>query len=130
MKILLTGSSSFIGVHFRRLVEGLGHEVIGWDLLTYLLQDRRIDLAKDDLEWLFPDDVDVVVHLAALSRDQDCKDRLAETLAVNVHASLSSMKLRFGAGQSSLFSHHLNGCMGKMQEGVRWSRTSRSIQFP
>ena len=34
MKIMITGSSGFIGSHLKERWEGLGHDVVSWDRRT------------------------------------------------------------------------------------------------
>ena len=57
-KILVTGSSGFIGQHLVPALEQLGHDIIRAD------RTHGIDLTKKEIVDDLPD-VDIVVHLAA-----------------------------------------------------------------
>lgn len=55
MKIMITGSSGFIGRHLSKQLEGEGHEIIGWDRKE----------GKDIHDFTLEPDTDFVIHLAA-----------------------------------------------------------------
>ena len=73
MNILLTGSDGFIGGHlFRYFSEN--HNVIGLDIKS----------GNDILEVEFPDNIDLVVHMAGMSGVRDSLDRPTEYWKNNV----------------------------------------------
>tara|TARA_Y100001973_G_C5145012_1_gene304954 strand:+ start:177 stop:905 length:729 start_codon:yes stop_codon:yes gene_type:complete len=73
MNILLTGSDGFIGSHlFYQLKEE--HNVIGFDLKN----------GHDILSSQFPDDIDLVLHMASLSGVRDSLDKPTEYWKTNV----------------------------------------------
>ena len=73
MNILLTGSDGFIGGHlFRYFSEN--HNVIGLDIKS----------GNDILEVQFPDNIDLVVHMAGMSGVRDSLDRPTEYWKNNV----------------------------------------------
>lgn len=49
----------------------------------------QIDIRKADIASFIPEDLDAIVHLAALSRDPDCKNRAYECFDINVMATLN-----------------------------------------
>lgn len=55
MKIMITGSSGFIGRHLTKQLETEGHEIIGWDRKE----------GKDIHDFTLEPDTDFVIHLAA-----------------------------------------------------------------
>ena len=60
MKIVVTGSTGFIGSHLSKKLKELDHEVIEWD------RAHGKDI-KDFSSTTVPADVDFVVHLAAIA---------------------------------------------------------------
>lgn len=89
-QIFITGVSSFIGTALARRCDEHGITVTGVDVLpcdrsgTYVADIRDPSIAD-----LIPPSVDAIIHLAALSRDPDCRGKMDETLDINVAASLN-----------------------------------------
>ncbi len=92
MRLFVTGSGSFIGRAFLDLCDARGVAVTGVDLLPSRQADCHVaDIQSPDIAALIPEGVDAVVHLAALSRDGDCRDRAQDCFAVNVMGTLNLM---------------------------------------
>lgn len=64
MKILITGLQGTLAPHFARYVEGLGHEVVGWDRNQTDPNDSAACHA-----WLENQSPDVILHLALGGED-------------------------------------------------------------
>ena len=95
MRILVTGSESFIGKTLISQLQTTGHEIIGFDSLeptnpTY--EFHQIDIRNPEINKLIPRNTDVLIHLAALSRDSDCKNKAIECFDVNVMGTLNLIK--------------------------------------
>ena len=74
MHIFVTGVGSFIGKAFLKWCDAQNIQVTGVDLVSVGRSDCHVtDIRSDDLASLIPQDVDAIVHLAALSRDPDCR---------------------------------------------------------
>jgi nucleoside-diphosphate-sugar epimerase len=74
MKIFLTGSESFIGKVLLDLFNKEGIDAFGVDLAAPRREDRApADIRSPDIAGLIPDGTDALVHLAAISRDSDCR---------------------------------------------------------
>lgn len=92
MKILVTGSESFIGKELIHQCLKKNISVRGCDLID--VKDPKYDFYKLDIcssdipDELF-NDIDCVVHLAALSRDSDCKGRSFDCFTTNVMGTLN-----------------------------------------
>jgi nucleoside-diphosphate-sugar epimerase len=84
MKIFITGSKGFIGNELVSQCQKQGIEVIGTDL-------PEADICSREIVKLMPDGVDAVIHLAALSRDPDCKNRAYDCFSTNVMGTLNLM---------------------------------------
>ena len=90
MKIVLTGAGSFIGTALAARCGDQGIEVVGIDARS---PDgsrwRQADIRSPDIGDLVPDGTDALVHLAALSRDPDCRDKAKACFDVNVMGTLA-----------------------------------------
>ena len=95
MKILITGSESFIGKQLILQLKTLDCNIIGFDSISPINPDyefHQIDIRDPEIHKLIPHDVDVLIHLAALSRDPDCKNKAVECFDVNVMGTLNLIK--------------------------------------
>ena len=95
MRVLLTGSESFIGKTLISQLQSMGHEIIGFDSLKPTnpsYEFHEIDIRNPEINKLIPMDTDVLIHLAALSRDSDCKNKAIECFDVNVMGTLNLIK--------------------------------------
>lgn len=90
MKVVVTGSRSFIGSALKRLCEVRG---VGWAGVDVAgppsREEQVVDIQSPQLAEVIPGDAQAIVHLAALSRDQDCRGQLERALAVNVGGTLN-----------------------------------------
>jgi len=84
MKIFITGSKGFIGGELVSQCKKQGIEVFEADL-------PEADICSKEIVKLIPEGVDAVIHLAALSRDPDCKNRAYECFSTNVMGTLNLM---------------------------------------
>ncbi|MHA1479666.1 MAG: NAD-dependent epimerase/dehydratase family protein, partial [Promethearchaeota archaeon] len=80
MKILITGSSGFIGSALKRLLEEKGIEVIPFDIKDSPLDDVR-DFSALQSKVL---GIDGIVHLAAVSRVKIAYDNPLECINTNI----------------------------------------------
>jgi len=93
MKIFVTGTSSFIGAELLRLCEKRGIEVFGVDLVESNSPNCAVaDIRSPQIAEHIPNNVDAVVHLAALSRDPDCRDQAFKCFDANVMGTLNLME--------------------------------------
>lgn len=93
MKIVITGSESFVG---KELISKLkcdgSFQIIGFDSIAVTTSNyefHQIDIRDPEIHQLIPDGVDAIIHLAALSRDSDCRGRPYECFDVNVLGTLN-----------------------------------------
>ena len=86
MNILITGAKSFVG---KRLIELLkkkkSFKIIGCDLIGDKKNKvLKIDIRKKNFYKSIKEKVDVIIHLAAISRDKDCEKDLSECYNTNI----------------------------------------------
>ncbi len=90
MKIVIVGSESFVGRELKKQCRTRCLEVIGLDLVNgedtaTIVADIRSSAVADAI----PEGADAIVHLAAISRDQDCKRDPVGAFDVNVKGVLN-----------------------------------------
>src|SRR5438046_1481800 len=87
--LFITGSESFIGRELRHLCAAHGIEVIGVDNLAPDDQvSKKGDIRDPAIADLIPEGA-IVVHLAAISRDSDCRTNPRLAFDVNVNGTLN-----------------------------------------
>lgn len=91
--ILVTGSNSFVGHVLIRKIREQGLPVTGWDLNPGPTTDRVLDIGSPALDAAFPENADVLIHLAAVSRDPDCIANPSRAFEVNVGATLNLVRV-------------------------------------
>jgi nucleoside-diphosphate-sugar epimerase len=85
MRIAVTGAGSFIGSALHTLCQTRGIEWVGIDVAPPGPRHRiSADIGEPGWEAALPDGVDALVHLAAISRDADCRRDPARAIAVNL----------------------------------------------
>lgn len=91
-KVFLTGVESFIGGEFLRQCTAAGYETFGVDAIKPGdPRHHQADIRDPSIGDLIPEGADAIVHLAALSRDQDCRMNACRTFDVNVQGTLNLM---------------------------------------
>jgi len=94
MKIIITGSESFIGKEIIRQCKGKEIEIIGIDVIekeNSEFEYHKINITEQEIINVIPENVDVIIHLAALSRDPDCKGKAFKCFQNNVMGTLNLM---------------------------------------
>lgn len=94
MHVCVTGSNSFIGKAFLQYCDNNQIQVTGIDLVANERSDCfQGDITKDEIADLIPEGVDAIVHLAALSKDPDCRGKAVKCFDSNVMATLRLMDI-------------------------------------
>jgi UDP-glucose 4-epimerase len=94
MKIVITGSESFVGKELISQLKNSNFEIIGFDSVNVQSNDyefHQVDIRNVEIYKLIPEETHALIHLAALSRDSDCKGRPYECFDVNVMGTLNLM---------------------------------------
>lgn len=93
MKIFVTGSESFIGKVLLNVCSRLGIDVFGVDLCAPSAQrSAPADIRSPLIGDLIPDKTDAIVHLAAISRDSDCRSNPRLGYDINVMGTVNLME--------------------------------------
>jgi UDP-glucose 4-epimerase len=89
--IVITGSESFVGKELISQFTKNGIEFVGLDLVNKKVgyKYHKIDINSPDLADVIPKNTDAVVHLAALSRDADCKGKAYDCFTTNIMGTLN-----------------------------------------
>lgn len=98
MKIVITGSESFVGKELISKLKNKDFEIIGFDSSNIKPNDyefHQIDIRDPQIHQLIPEGSDVLIHLAALSRDADCRGKPYECFDVNVMGTLNLINAAF-----------------------------------
>lgn len=92
--IVITGSESFVGKEIISQLKN-NHKIIGFDTVNTKSNEyifHQIDIRDSNIEELIPENADVIIHLAALSRDPDCKGKSFECFDINVMGTLNLIR--------------------------------------
>lgn len=93
MQIFVTGCASFIGRELLRQCKHKGIHVAGVDLVKTEFPGCTVaDIRSPAIVDYIPQNVDAIVHLAALSRDPDCRDKAYQCFDANVMGTLHLME--------------------------------------
>ena len=93
--IVITGSESFVGKELISQCKKNGIQFIGLDLVNKKEADYEFytaDLKSPKIVDLIPENTDAVIHLAALSRDVDCKGKAYDCFENNVMGTLNLVR--------------------------------------
>lgn len=93
MQIFVTGCASFIGRELIKQCKRRGIDVAGVDLVDTGFPGCAVaDIRSPAMVDHIPQNVDAIVHLAALSRDPDCRDKAYQCFDANVMGTLNLME--------------------------------------
>jgi len=95
MKLVITGSESFVGKEIIRQCKDKDIEIIGIDIIDKKKSEfeyHKINITAHEIVNIIPNNVDAIIHLAALSRDPDCKGKAYECFENNVMGTLNLIK--------------------------------------
>jgi len=93
MKIFITGTESFVSKKLIKELDELGYDLFGCDKGE--ISDKRFinaDIRSEDLGDKINSNIDVIIHLAALSSDPLCKGNEYSCFDINVMGTLNMMR--------------------------------------
>lgn len=92
MKVFITGSESFVGKELISQCLKKNISVFGVDLVDAPSQQydyKKIDIRSPEIFNIMPDGINAVIHLAAVSRESDCKKDLKKCFDINAGGTLN-----------------------------------------
>jgi len=93
MTVAVTGAGSFIGTALAAQCRARHIDVVGIDAHPPEGSGwLRADIRASDVADVIPDGSEAIVHLAALSRDPDCRDKAQACFDVNVMGTLNLIR--------------------------------------
>ena len=93
MTVVITGSESFIGKELKDRCRSAGIQFVGIDLAPSDDPDHvQLDIRSPQVAEAIPQDAEALIHLAAISRDQDCRADPYLALDVNVQGTLNLIR--------------------------------------
>ncbi len=119
MRVFVSGCGSFIGREVLRLCRAKGIEVAGVDLVETGQPGCSVaDIRKPAIADKIPEGVDAVIHLAALSRDADCRNKALACFDVNVMGTLNLMEAAQARGAKQFIFASSEWVYDFFEEGV------------
>ncbi len=91
MRILITGIKSFVGQYLvKELKKHKKFKVFGCDIVRANKNNIiNLDIRDKNFYRKLPKDLDIIIHLAAISRDKDCSNDLPNSYMTNVVGTLN-----------------------------------------
>ncbi len=90
MKVVITGAKGFIGRELISQCKEREIEVVGIDVIESSEKNYyKADITSKEISEIIPEGTDAIIHLAALSRDPDCRDKAYDCFNLNVMGSLN-----------------------------------------
>lgn len=97
MKLLITGAASFIGLELIARCKALGIDYVGLDQAE-AADTISVDIRDGNVSDFVPEAIDAVIHLAAISRDPDCRRDPAACYDVNVAGTINVFEAAHARG--------------------------------
>ena len=94
MKVVITGAKGFIGRELISQCKERKIEVIGIDIIESSEENYyKADITSKEISEIILEGTDAIIHLAALSRDPDCRDKAYECFNLNVMGTLNLIEV-------------------------------------
>jgi UDP-glucose 4-epimerase len=93
MKVVITGSESFIGQELKQHCLSRQIDLVGIDLAPSKEQNHlTADIRSPQIGEMIPQGADALIHLAAISRDPDCRANPYQAFEINVLGTLNLIR--------------------------------------
>jgi nucleoside-diphosphate-sugar epimerase len=93
VKLIITGSESFIGKELKRRCFEQGVQAAGIDVASSPMPGHiQMSICSPDLEQAIPENADALIHLAAVSTDKACREDTKLAFEVNVGGTINLIR--------------------------------------
>ena len=90
MKVVITGAKGFVGRELVSQCKKQEIEFISIDIIESSEKNYyKADITSKEISKIIPKGTDAIIHLAALSRDSDCRDKAYDCFNLNVMGTLN-----------------------------------------
>ena len=94
MNIFITGSESYVGKNLLKILDKKKHNVYTCDIKPLKRKDYlKLDISSKSFIKKIPKKIDLIIHLAAISNDQDCKKNKVNCLKTNIVGTKNILKV-------------------------------------
>lgn len=119
MKIFITGFESFIGKELRKHCEKRGIEASGCDVAASDAKGcHKLDIRAPGIADVIPEQADALIHLAAISRDKDCREDTLNAFDANVNGTLNLIRAAKARGVKQFVFASSEWVYGTIQPGA------------
>ena len=88
-RLFITGTESFVG---KELIKQLAdsYQLLGCDIIQPSdINFSESNIGSEDIADIIPENIDAIIHLAALSTDPQCKNKAYECFDINIMGTLN-----------------------------------------
>ena len=94
MNIFVTGSESYVGKNLIKILKKKKFNIYKCDIKPIKKKNYfKLDVSSKNFIKNFPKDIDLIIHLAAISNDQDCKKNKKKCFKINVSGTKNILKV-------------------------------------
>jgi len=116
--VAITGGESYIAAELKSVFKSRGINFVGLDLVAKKDPTTVIaDITSDEFSDFVPANCDALIHLAALSRDKDCKANPSLAMRVNLEGTQRVIDACVKRGVKQLIFASTEWVYGEVEEG-------------
>ena len=94
MNIFVTGSESYVGKNLIKILDKKKFNIYKCDIKPIKKKNYfKLDISSKNFIKNFPKDIDLIIHLAAISNDQDCKKNKKKCFKKNISGTKNILKV-------------------------------------
>ena len=94
MNIFVTGSESYVGKNLIKILDKKKFNIYKCDIKPIKKKNYfKLDISSKNFIKNFPKDIDLIIHLAAISNDQDCKKNKKKCFKINISGTKNILKV-------------------------------------
>lgn len=94
MNIFITGSESYIGKNLLKIIDKKKFNIYTCDIKPIQKKNYlKLDISSKTFIKKFPKNIDLIIHLAAISNDQECKKNKKKCFKTNISGTRNILKV-------------------------------------